>query len=416
MKLTKDQIKDFEIREKEANCCDDFYNVASELIELGNKEWAIKLCKKAELLDLDNSEIVYLASLIGSDYGLSDKDWARKLYKKAETNAEDAHDLIQLANKIAGKYSVLEDDKWAIEILHKSIKKLEASTDSNDPNYFAGVAHNLACLGDKKSAIELFKKAEEKMDYQGGFLELAQYIHDPASIGDKEWALKVYEKAEDLAESSNDILELAKFKAEINDVEEVKELILKAIEIDDNIQGKINTVRALTYAYIIEDTEWINSLKPGIIKLVKDKYAKFEGYEFQFGLESWGKNLHSGEPTWITLIIKNGIPTITNVYLSDEGVDIKDDFHENDSISNFGLWPQSNDSDGLINVYDVIDPDSHDEYIEPVLNICISQHSYDVMEVPTGEFSKYESLSSLDQDGVLFLAEVMNLSLSKFFK
>ena len=37
MKLTKDQIKDFEIREKEANCCDDFYNVA--IIENYRIEW-----------------------------------------------------------------------------------------------------------------------------------------------------------------------------------------------------------------------------------------------------------------------------------------------------------------------------------------------------------------------------------------
>ena len=149
------------------------------------------------------------------------------------------------------------------------------------------------------------------------------------------------------------------------------------------------------------------------------KYSKFEGYEFQFGLESWGKDLHSGEPTWITVIIKNGIPTITNMYLSAEGVEIKENFHENDSISNFGLWPQSNDSDGLINVYDVIDPHSQDDmalWTEPVLSICITEHNYDLLEVPTGEFSQYESFSSLDQDGVLFLAEVMNLSLSKFFK
>ena len=117
------------------------------------------------------------------------------------------------------------------------------------------------------------------------------------------------------------------------------------------------------------------------------------------------------------LIIRNGIPTITKVYLSADSVEIKENFHENDSISKLDeLWPQSNDSDGLINVYDIIDPDSQVEYIEPVLNICITQHSYDLMEVPTGEFSKYESLSSLDQDGVLFLAEVVNLSLSKFFK
>ena len=31
MKLTKEQIKDFEIREKEANCCDDFRSIAEVL-------------------------------------------------------------------------------------------------------------------------------------------------------------------------------------------------------------------------------------------------------------------------------------------------------------------------------------------------------------------------------------------------
>ena len=146
---------------------------------------------------------------------------------------------------------------------------------------------------------------------------------------------------------------------------------------------------------------------------VKNKHSKFEGFEFQFGLESWGKNLDSSEPTCITVIIKNGIPTLTKVELFNNSAAIIDNFHENDSISRHGIWPQKNDSDGFINVYDVIDPDI---YCEPVLSICITEHSYDLLEVPTGEFSKYVSLSSLNQDGVLFLAEVLNLSLSKIRK
>ena len=211
MKLTKEQIKGFEIREKEANCCDDFESIARELIELGNKEWAIKLFKKAELLDLDNYEIDSLANLIGDDeYGLSDKDWARKLYKKAETNAEDAHDLIQLADNIAGEYSSLNDKEWAIEILHKAVKELEESTDSNVPLSLAEVAHSLACFGDEKSGIEIFKKSEEKMDYLGGFLDLARKINDDESLGDKKWALKVFNKAKLLVKNSQDYVELAR--------------------------------------------------------------------------------------------------------------------------------------------------------------------------------------------------------------
>jgi tetratricopeptide (TPR) repeat protein len=409
MKLSKEKIKELKDRESEIDNAWDYERLASELVELGDKEWAIRLFKKAEEVSENSSELLSLANCISNnEWGIGDRDWAKRLYKEI-INKEEELEVIQDISSGVGDKDYFNDKKWAIEILQTTIKHLESAND------FQYTAFQLALYGDKKSAIELFKKAEEKMDYLTGLLNLASQICNDESLGDKKWALKVYEKAEDLAESSDDIVELAKFKAEINDVEEVKELILKAIEIDDNIQTKINTVEYVD-RYIIEDTEWINSLKPAIVKLVKDKYAKFEGYEFQFGLESWGKDLYSGEPTLITLIIKNGIPIITNVYLSDEGVDIKNDFHENDLISNFGLWPQSNDSDGLINVYDVIDPDSHDEYIEPVLNICISQHSYDVMEVPTGEFSKYEPLSSLNQDGVLFLAEVVNLSLSKFLK
>jgi tetratricopeptide (TPR) repeat protein len=409
MKLSKEKIKELKDRESEIDNAWDYERLACELVKLGDKEWAIKLFKKAEEVSENSSEFLSLANCISNnEWGIGDRDWARRLYKEI-LDKEEELDVIQDISSGVGDEDYFNDKKWAIEILQTTIKHLESADD------FQYTAFQLALYGDKKSAIELFKKAEEKMDYLRGLLNLASQICNDESLGDKKWALKVYEKAEDLAESSNDIIELAKFKAEINDVEEVKELILKAIEIDDNIQGKINTVEYVD-GYIMEDTEWINSLKPGIIKLVKDKYAKFEGYEFQFGLESWGKDLHSGEPTWITLIIKNGIPTITKVYLSTESVEIKENFHENDSILNFGLWPQSNDSDGLINVYDVIDPDSQVEYIEPVLNICIAQHSYDLMEVPTGEFSKYEPLSFLNQDGVLFLAEVLNLSLSKFFK
>ena len=412
MKLSKEKIKELKDRESEIDNAWDYERLACELVKLGDKEWAIKLFKKAEEVSENSSEFLSLANCISNnEWGIGDRDWARRLYKEI-LDKEEELDVIQDISSGVGDEDYFNDKKWAIEILQTTIKHLESADD------FQYTAFQLALYGDKKSAIELFKKAEEKMDYLRGLLNLASQICNDESLGDKKWALKVYEKAEDLAESSNDIIELAKFKAEINDVEEVKELILKAIEIDDNIQGKINTVEYVD-GYIMEDTEWINSLKPGIIKLVKDKYAKFEGYEFQFGLESWGKDLHSGEPTWITVIIKNGIPTITKVELFDKSDAIIDNFHENDSISNFGLWPQSNDSDGLINVYDVIDPHSQDDmalWTEPVLSICITEHNYDLLEFPTGEFSQYESFSSLDQDGVLFLAEVMNLSLSKFFK
>ena len=296
MKLTKEKIKELKDRESEIDNAWDYENLASELVELGDKEWAIKLFKKAEEVSENSSEFLSLANCISNnEWGIGDRDWARRLYKEI-IDKEEELDVIQNISAGVGNEDYFNDKKWAIEILQTTIKHLESADD------FQYTAFQLALYGDKKSAIELFKKAEEKMDYLRGLLNLASQICNDESLGDKKWALKVYEKAEDLAESSSDIIELAKFKAEINDVEEVKELILKAIEIDDNIQGKINTVEYVD-GYIMEDTEWINSLKPGIIKLVKDMYAKFEGYEFQFGLESWGKDLHSGEPTWITLII-----------------------------------------------------------------------------------------------------------------
>ena len=48
MALTKDEIKEFKKEEKEAEDCTDFYFIADQISDAGDKEWAKNLYKKAE--------------------------------------------------------------------------------------------------------------------------------------------------------------------------------------------------------------------------------------------------------------------------------------------------------------------------------------------------------------------------------
>ena len=57
MALTKEQIKEFKAAEKEAEDSGDYRNVADELAEAGDKEWAKTVYEKAlELAEEDRDD------------------------------------------------------------------------------------------------------------------------------------------------------------------------------------------------------------------------------------------------------------------------------------------------------------------------------------------------------------------------
>ena len=74
MALTKEQIKEFKKAEKEAQDSDDFREVAKNIAEAGDKEWAKKTYEKAEKKAKEYSDFERLAYSIHENLG--DKEWA----------------------------------------------------------------------------------------------------------------------------------------------------------------------------------------------------------------------------------------------------------------------------------------------------------------------------------------------------
>tara|TARA_B100000686_G_C16676819_1_gene909604 strand:- start:69 stop:1295 length:1227 start_codon:yes stop_codon:yes gene_type:complete len=85
--LTKAQIKGFKEKEKEAEDSFDFIDVAEEIAEVGDKEWAKKVYEKAEEKGKSCNDFKFLAESICEN--LSDKDWAKSLEQKAKELEDD---------------------------------------------------------------------------------------------------------------------------------------------------------------------------------------------------------------------------------------------------------------------------------------------------------------------------------------
>jgi tRNA (guanine-N7-)-methyltransferase len=166
-------------------------------VALGDKEWAGKLYKKAEDQAEGSLEFNWLAYSISETLG--DKEWAKKVFQKAENNPENIRELCDLADSIA---ETLGDREWEIKVYKKAEEIAEQYSD------FYELADSIYIkLRDKEWAGQLYRKAEDKAEDCSDFLGLAECICE--KVGDKGWAKKVYGKAESLAEDSGDYCELA---------------------------------------------------------------------------------------------------------------------------------------------------------------------------------------------------------------
>ena len=156
----------------------DFKNLADSIADesnLGDKEYARELYKKAESLCEDSSNFQDLASSVAQEEFLNDKNYASELLKHAEQLAEDPWDFRRLANSYL---SCLNDKEKAREIF----KKCEKSID--DHEYGATVEHYK--VEEKyKQIVYLADVAMDEYYYDGDY-----YVFD------REYAIELYKKAE----------------------------------------------------------------------------------------------------------------------------------------------------------------------------------------------------------------------------
>ena len=82
--LTEKQVNDFKNTEEESTDSAELRDLAENISEAGDKEWARKVYKKAEEKVEDVDGFQELAEDIADTDYLGDKEWARELYKKAE--------------------------------------------------------------------------------------------------------------------------------------------------------------------------------------------------------------------------------------------------------------------------------------------------------------------------------------------
>ena len=130
MALTKDEIKEFKKEEKEAEDCTDFYFIADQISDAGDKEWAKNLYKKAEEKVDDFDDLKGLSESVFEN--LDDEEWSRNLYKRADNQAESYDDLRDLAESLC---EILGDKEWARDLYKKAVEKADDDErDDDDPS------------------------------------------------------------------------------------------------------------------------------------------------------------------------------------------------------------------------------------------------------------------------------------------
>ncbi|ODS30443.1 MAG: hypothetical protein SCARUB_04451, partial [Candidatus Scalindua rubra] len=99
--LSDEQIAAFKEQEAEAEDSYDYCNLAKEIAEAGDKDFAREVYQKAIDKAEDSRDLRNIADSIADERYLGDKVWARKVYPKAIDKAEDSYDLTNIANSIA---------------------------------------------------------------------------------------------------------------------------------------------------------------------------------------------------------------------------------------------------------------------------------------------------------------------------
>ncbi|MBL4665132.1 MAG: tRNA (guanosine(46)-N7)-methyltransferase TrmB [Nitrospinaceae bacterium] len=237
----------FQTEEANANDACDLKQVADQLAEAGDGQWAKNVYQKAEAKAEDSLDLNWLAYSVA--LALNDKDWAKKIYRKAEEYAESSLDLNWLAYSI---FEALGDKEWTKQLFEKA--------ESENIRELCDLAESVSeIFEDKEWQLKIYKKAEENAKEYSDFYELADNVF--AKLGDGEWASELYHKAEDEAKDSCDLLGLAEcFVEKLGDGEGARRLYKKA---EKNAEDSMDFgVLADSLREILGDKEWAARLSP----------------------------------------------------------------------------------------------------------------------------------------------------------
>ena len=80
--MTEDQIKEFKETEKEAEDSYDLRDLADEIVDAGDKEWAKKIYKKSEGKAKNRNQIDWLTESLCAN--LEDNEWAERVQSEGQ--------------------------------------------------------------------------------------------------------------------------------------------------------------------------------------------------------------------------------------------------------------------------------------------------------------------------------------------
>ena len=283
--MSNDELLTKKFTEAEAKAQDacDLKQVADNLADAGDKQWAEKVYRKTEDKAEDSLDLNWLAYSIC--VALGDKEWAGKLYKKAEDQAESSLDFNWLAYSIS---ETLGDKEWTKKLFQKAESAPENIRELCD---LAGSI--IETLGDRGWGIKVYQKTEGMAEEYSEFYELADNIY--IKLGDKDWAKKLFKKAEDKAEDCSDLLSLAeRISAKLDDKEWARKVYGKA----ESLAGDSGDFCELAASLFqnLRDEEWAMRL----YKIAESKAQ--ESYEFCWLAESLVENL--GDKKWAEQVYK----------------------------------------------------------------------------------------------------------------
>lgn len=247
--IKNDEYLTQKFKTAEANAQDacDLKEVADQLAEAGDREWARSVYKKAEEGVEDCLDLNWLAYSVA--FVINDKDWAVKIYQKAEDCAETCLDLNWLAYSI---YESLGDKEWAQKLFQK------AETLPENIRELCDLAESVSeILEDKDWQLKVYKKADKGAEEFSEIFELADNIF--SKVNDEKWASDLYHRAENKAEDFGDLLSLAEcFIEKLGDGEGARRIYKKAeTQAEDSLDF---SCLSESLAETLGDKEWASTV------------------------------------------------------------------------------------------------------------------------------------------------------------
>ena len=261
---------------------DVIINIANQIAQAGDNEWAKLIYKEIENSVENNSSCINPLLLIGNGACniFGDQEWGRTVFKRVEFEAFKFEHYLDLSKNVA-KY--LGDRQWS-EKLFKQTEPL-----ANDCYGLYSLGDGICqYLKDKEWAKKIYKEAEKQADSFNDWRRLANGLS--RNLGDKDWAKSAYTESETLAETNREFqslgLDLMNY---LGDSEWGEKILAKSLDLlksdgkeweDEGYQNELEE-KFLNMIKVRVTQHLINSEEEFIKELSKSEFSLPNEYSFE---------------------------------------------------------------------------------------------------------------------------------------